>query len=565
MCGIAAIVASGARRFRAGIEAMTGALAHRGPDGQGYDFFERCVLGHSRLSIIDLSGGAQPMRGPGGLTSVSFNGEIYGYQDAKRALPDYPFATSSDTEVILALYRRHGAAAPEHLPGMFAFALWDEERQSLLCARDRFGEKPLYYAFGPGGELLVASEIKALAASGLIDPVLDLDALGHYLTYLYIHPSRTAYANVFTLPPAHSLEWRDGQVTVRPYWRLPEVDDSIGEKEAVERFRELMERSVARQMVADVPVGVLLSGGLDSSTIAALAARRSGRVLTFAFGFGNNIDELPYAQAVADMHGTDHHVLTDQDTSIAALILRMAQVHDEPFADSSCIPTYLISGLCREHVKVVLSGDGGDELLAGYDFWYRQLLDLGPQALSRHTLQKRYFTPEELSAMGFSGRLGAPSPSFTPDGRVDDAWRDDLTDYMPGDILVKTDRASMAHGLELRAPFLDADLAGFCASLPARLKIVPGQSKRILRLACSHLWPESVRVRGKQGFGAPVAAWLARPDVEELRRDMLLDPARGIWNLFDRKACLDLAGSHTYKAWILLTLSVWLEHNRLVP
>lgn len=563
MCGIAAIVAPGAERFLTNLQAMTGVLSHRGPDGHGHALFPGCALGHTRLSIIDLAGGAQPMYGPDRLTAVTFNGEIYGYDELKRGLSDYPFVTRSDTEVILALYHRLGPRALKRLPGMFAFALWDEAEQTLFCARDRFGEKPLYYAFGNKGELLVASEIKALLASGMIEPELDLEALGHYLVYLYIHPHRSVYKNIFTLPPAHYLVWKDGELSVRPYWKLPEVDKSMSEEQAVETFRELLERAVARQLVADVPVGILLSGGLDSSTIVALAAKRSSKVLSFAFGFGDNINELPYAQAVAEMHGTDHHVLTDEGTRISDLIWRMAEVYDEPFGDSSCIPTYLLSGLCREHVKVVLSGDGGDELLVGYDFWYSQLLNLGPAALEHHTRQKQYFTAKELASLGYPARPKIPGPAFSPTGSADDSWRDDLTNYMPGDILVKTDRASMAHGLELRAPFLDADLAAFCASLPASFKIIPGQSKRILRLGFSHLWPEVVRSRGKQGFGAPVGSWLTRPDVEMLRQSCLLDSSLRIWRLFDRGACQNLARDHTYKTWIFLTLSVWLERNNV--
>ena len=605
MCGIAGIVAPEVARHGAALERMVSALRHRGPDGPGSHLFRNCGLGHARLSIVDLKSGEQPMFGRDGAVGLTFNGEIYGFREIRGRLRGYDFRTTSDTEVVLALYEEHGEGLVGHLPGMFAFALWDDAEQSLFVARDRFGEKPFYYAWGPGGELLFASEIKSLLASGLVRPKLNRRALGHYLKYLYVNPNETIYSNVFTLPPAHTLSFREGRLEVRRYWDLPAGAEPVSEREAVEEFRRLFERAVEKQLVADVPVGAFLSGGLDSSSVVAVASRSYPRLKTFSFGFRDSLSELPHARAVAEMYGTDHVEMEDEGEPISDLLVEMARVYDEPFADSSNIPTYLISRAASRHGKVALTGDGGDELLGGYAGWYRPLWEMergaaypsgtaslvwramrvssalglrSPESWGQitrgvglrrqyesialaHAKQKEVFDDAELSRLGLDAGSAAAANGTRGAGGVDDAMRMDLCDYMPGDILVKIDRASMAHGLELRAPFLDVELASFCVSLPSRLKITARDEKWILRRSFAEAWPESIRAKEKCGFGAPVDRWLERPDVAALKSRVLDDPRHALFSLIPFGASREASARGDYRTWALLVLGLWLEEG----
>lgn len=600
MCGIAGIVAPQADRFGDSLRCMIDSLAHRGPDGAGRSFFANCALGHRRLSIVDLENGTQPMLSADGAVGITFNGEIYGYRDIRKRL-DYPFLTSSDTEVILALYRRYGKEMLRHLPGMFSFAIWDQARQELFCARDRFGEKPFYYAATPEGYFVFASEIKAIVASGLVRPQLDRASLAHYLKHLYVPCDRTIYGNIHQLPPAHSLTFSGGKVAVARYWELPPPASEMGMAEAVERFRELTGRAVERQLVADVEVGAFLSGGLDSSTIVALAAERTSRLKTFAFGFGDAIDELPYAREIAARYGTDHRELQADRFDLPSLLHQMALCYDEPFADSSNIPTFVMCREAARTLKVVLTGDGGDELLGGYS-WYHPLfwaeraateerwkvmlavlawgvarragitlpgpwpelaagfhLGKGGESCAElHRRQNVYFSDADLSRFG----LQAPAVAAPRlHGGVDDALRMDLGGYLPGDILVKIDRAAMAHGLELRAPFLDLELASFLAGLPVSLKLDASQDKKILRQAFAESWTPGVRARGKQGFGAPVASWLAQDGLRQMLGQYLLQPGGRISGLFDQKELARIAAGRDYRCWIMLVLAIWMEHH----
>ncbi|HBG06023.1 MAG: asparagine synthase (glutamine-hydrolyzing) [Geobacteraceae bacterium GWC2_58_44] len=615
MCGIAGIIAPQAARYGAALERMSDALVHRGPDGSGRHFFENCALGHRRLSIVDLVTGRQPMLSPTGTTGITFNGEIYGYQAIRQTLADYPFSTASDTEVILALYHGYHHDCLAHLPGMFAFAIWDDARQELFCARDRFGEKPFFYAFGAAGEFIFASEIKAILASGLVTPTLSSSSLIHYLRHLYVHPHETIYGNIYTLPPAHSLCLKGGKATVRRYWQVPGVTEGIEPGRAVEQFRFLMEQAVARQLVADVPVGFLLSGGLDSSTLVAVAARQRDNLRTFSFGFEDAVSDLRYAGEIAERYRTGHLELTARDVDIAEMIETMQAVYDEPFADSSNIPTYLISKLSREHVKVALSGDGADELLGGYCWWYhpvrcmaearnssyfecalirlkgwllaksqrqlaaQQLYEREGERYSRcygsvmeaHYGQNIFFTGAELSALGIAGAKGLDTRNFDryswrPSEGVNDALLMDVENYLPGDILAKTDRASMANSLELRSPFLDADFASFCLSLPSALKITRERDKAILRDAYADAWTDSIRRRGKYGFAAPVDKWLARGSVQALKQSYLNDPRRKIFSLLSFEKSRGFVERNDYRTWILLVLAAWLEkHDFQMP
>jgi asparagine synthase (glutamine-hydrolysing) len=585
---------------------MVAALAHRGPDGSGSYSFPSCILGHTHLAIVDLVTGGQPMLTPDKQVGITFNGEIYGYREIKASLKDHRFRTTSDTEVILTLYRIHGSGLLRRLPGMFAFALWDEAKQTLFAARDRFGEKPFFYAWGRNGEFLFASEIKALLSSGLFQPKLNKSAVTHYLQRLYVHPRETIYENVFALPPAHSLLLRNGKLRVEKYWDLPITKEPVSESEALEEFRRLLERSIERQLVADVPVGTFLSGGLDSSSVVAAASKTHSRLRTFSFGFPDGTNELPYAREIAELYKTEHTELEDKQLDLVDLIREMAHVYDEPFADSSNIPMYLISRAARRQVKVVLTGDGGDELLGGYDYWYRSLwemeqnisqsaglvrllratnrflgrvqlhvpagwervahssvLNRHKEAMTQaHRQQNLYFSDDEVSRLGVRANRKSPGGDIAGlRGGVDAALRMDLLDYMPGDILVKTDRASMAHGLELRAPFLDVDFASFCISLPSRLKITDHETKSILRRCYSQSWTESVRTRSKCGFGAPVVKWLERKEIADLKDKTLNNSNHILFSLISFDGSRPFVNSNNYQTWILLILGIWLERT----
>ena len=606
MCGIAGIIAAEAARHEEGLAAMVAVLNHRGPDETGTHIFGNCALGHSRLSIIDLVTGKQPMLAADDRVGITFNGEIYGYRGIREQLAPYPFRTTSDTEVLLALYQKHGESMMSRVPGMFAFAIWDDPEQALFCARDRFGEKPFYYAIGTGGEFVFASEIKAILASGLVQPVISRASLAHYLRKLYVHPTRTIYENVHVLPPAHVLRYHEGEIKVTRYWQLPETRDSVTLSDAVEEFAALFSQATKRQLVSDVPVGAFLSGGLDSTNVVASAVEQVPNLLTFSFGFRGDWSELPFARAAADLYQTNHSEVQEEAEDIAELLLRMQDVYDEPFADSSSMPTYALCRAARREAKVFLTGDGGDELLAGYTWWYNPLHNmelekrrscLGEQflraslALARwfrlgceDRLQRRRdtahlwtsygsiagmhaelnrsvaFTREEIGAMGIEKEDGAGSKStWQPTDTVDDALRMDLEDYMPGDILVKIDRASMAHGLELRAPFLDVDFASFCISLPSRLKINGKSDKLILRETFAERWPQSIRTRNKQGFGVPLDDWLEQKSVQVLVEEYLHDPQKRVFGLISYKACQAFLDAHSTKRLSLLVLALWAE------
>jgi asparagine synthase (glutamine-hydrolysing) len=596
MCGIAGIIAANSENYESQLASMLERLKHRGPDGSGVFAFPNCTLGHTRLSIIDLATGAQPMLNRAKSLAVTFNGEIYGYKELRDELAsDYAFETASDTEVILAAYQKYGEAMIGKLPGMFAFGLWDEPQQKFFAARDRFGEKPFYYCFGPKGEFIFASEIKALLATGLVEPIIDRDSVTHFLRHLYVAPGKTIYRNIFTLPPAHTLVWQAGQIEVKRYWQLPAINHEISLSEAVEKFKMLLDQAIRKQLIADVPVAAFLSGGLDSSTIVAEASKYASNLNTLAFGFGDSINELPFAKAVADKYGTKHRELSANDYDLAELLTEMQTVYDEPFADSSNIPTYLISKEASKLAKVVLIGDGGDELFGGYTSWYKPLLymqekyPLSPvkiaqlllsdqknkmreayyryrgdqnkkkyaNILAAHIAKNTYFTDHDLS-----GLLRKNIETEKAAGaNLDDVLKFDVSEYLPGDILVKGDRASMANGLEVRAPFLDVDFAEFCLSLPYEFKISAQEDKIILREAMREAWPEAIRARKKQGFGSPVSEWLKEPKVAEMKSRVLANKKSRIFEILDFESAQSFAAKDNYQTWILLTFGLWLEQH----
>ena len=567
MCGIAVILPGSALETPdTAIERMTASLRHRGPDARACLRLPECQLGHTRLSIIDLAGGAQPMSEAEGRFHVVFNGEIYNHADLRTELEALGarFRTRSDTEVLLHAYRHWGRSMLRRLNGQFAFAVWDARERELFVARDRFGEKPLYWAAAPGGQVVLASEIKAIVASGLVAPRIDRASVDAYLGLYYVPPDRTIYENVHALPPGRAAVFRDGgpQEAWR-YWEPRLSHDRIEEGEAVESVRVLLDRAVRRQTAADVPVGAFLSGGLDSTTIVALmSGQASQAVRTYAVGFGDLIDELPFARAAAAMYATEHHEM-QMHIDVAGTLSRMIEVYDEPFGDSSNIPTYLVAEYARRHVKVVLSGDGGDEIFGGYSWYTPALQTGGDDAFDRHLSSSTILGDDRSRLWG-----ARPGPNaramvgeeYRPGGDVRDidcATAFDVACYLPGDILVKVDRAAMAQGLETRAPFLDAELADFVLGLPWQMRFKGGTLKHLLRAACGHLWPASIRARGKQGFGAPVRAWLEKPDVATIwlrvtRRDSAL--AALLPGVPD--AAESVCGQ---RRWSLLCLGLWLE------
>jgi asparagine synthase (glutamine-hydrolysing) len=605
MCGISLVAGPSADIRADSIDRMVRTLGHRGPDAHAVVRLPGCALGHTRLSIIDLECGAQPMADAAERYSITFNGEIYNYEALRGELlaAGARFRTHSDTEVVLAACARWGAAALDRFRGMFAFAIWDAAEGTVFAARDLFGEKPLYYASLADGSLVLASEIKALLASGLVSSELDPSAVDAYLAFGYVPPAMAIHRAIRPLPPGHALRWRDGRVTVQRYWTPRLISRPIGLDEAAATLRTLLRQAVTRQIVADVPVGAFLSGGLDSTSIVAMMDGLTPEpVKTFSVGFGEEINELPYARAVARQYRTDHHEVDLGSPAVADLLEELAGVYDEPFADSSSIPTYLISKFARQHVKVVLSGDGGDEMFGGYN-WY-PMLALSEKVVGSHVA---WFVLRAVSrairervralhlrsvAVGLSARWpdmwlraamnqvylssarraelwGVPRPQTfdvahndVADAAIEGlnrAFYFDVTTYLPGDILVKVDRASMAHGLETRAPFLDRDLAEFALSLPASLKVdAAGRTKIVLREACGGFWPDEVRKRDKQGFGAPYRRWLQRADVRAL-----------VARIFRRGGALrtllpgigDATPGATYETWTLLTLGLWLERR----
>lgn len=601
MCGIAGIVG---KAEIADVKKMTDAIKHRGPDGEGVYKFDHCILGHRRLSIVDLLTGDQPMLSADKKKAIVFNGEIYGFQKIRSTLRQYPFNTNSDTEVILALYEKYSETLFEYLPGMFALALWDEEKQELLCGRDRFGEKPFYYAVTAKGDFVFASEIKAILATGLIEPVLSSESVVHYLQHLYVHPQQTIYKNIFTLPPAHYLLFSKGEYSINRYWDLPKTNTTISLNEATEVFRDLFEQSVKDQLVADVPVGTFLSGGLDSSLVVAVAAKFKKYIKTISFGFGNEINEQPFAKLIANKYKTDHVEIQQPVPDLANLLMTMQEVYDEPFADSSNIPTYLIAKAASEQLKVVLTGDGGDELLGGYSFWYRHLVNIenasaftgykklllpyvariaqragnqyfpflsqqqkllvknDPRVHNLHVEQNTYINELQLQQLGLSTKISISNNySFDFENSVSDAMKMDIENYMPGDILVKTDRASMVNSLELRAPFLDKNLAEFCISLPYVLKLNHKEEKLIAKQAFGNLLPSAIKKRHKQGFGAPVNSWLKTLPLQQLKKDYLHNSNNKIFGFIDFKATQKIIRQEDYNTWILLNLSLWMEKH----
>lgn len=581
MCGIFGITGKNVFLDENLLRMTLGTLGKRGPDDCGSASFAHCILGHTRLSIIGLSDGHQPMRDNERNLSITFNGEIYNYKELRAELEQkgHRFSTHSDTEVILKAYAEYGENCPDRLDGMFAFAIWDEDRQMLFLARDRFGKKPLYYATGTGNEFLFASEIKALFASGRLMGEIDPAALGQYLRFMYVPPSITIFKNVHTLPPASSALLKDGRLEIRRYWRLANAPLAIPYGDAKEETKRLLTEAVRKRLVADVEVGALLSGGVDSTLVTALASAKStAPVKTFVLGYGDHINELPYAAKAARRFGTDHHTLQATGSFTSDLAEVMAYF-DEPHADSSDFPQHLISKLAASKVKVALSGDGADELFMGYGWywksanlsWKKDFLDKllhRPYAQYLRSIEifpkaerKRFLIHEATTA-----DPGESIPTDMPD--IERINRFDLEVYLPGQLLTKVDRMGMMHSLEVRSPFLDKDLAEFVFSLPNEFKTDMRDGKLIVKDILSEFMPKEFVYRRKQGFGAPVRQWL-REGFGDLAKQTLSDPNATIFGYVREDAVRSLLNDFYergkddgyYQIWVFLCLELWLASH----
>jgi asparagine synthase (glutamine-hydrolysing) len=583
MCGIMGMIGTKGAETTKSTAAMLSALSRRGPDDHGSHVFANGVLGQTRLSIIDLSSGHQPMRDEARQLVITFNGEIYNYRTLRKELEQrgYSFSTQSDTEVILKAYAEYGDTCPRYLDGMFAFAIWDEKQQRLFVARDRFGEKPFYYSL-VNNTLIFASEIKAILATGLVRPILDLTALDNYLALLYVPPWRTIYRDIHPLQPSHSAVYQDGRWTETRYWHLRREPLTLTHAEAVEETRRLLKQSVAdRLLAADVEVGSFLSGGVDSSIVSALGApSRVTPLKTFSAGFEGFVNELPYARSVAERIGSTHFE-TQIQTNLVETFREVNTYFDEPFADSSNIPTAIISQFARQHVKTILSGDGGDELFWGYGHYRRHhhlrkidklKLALFSNPFASHKRYIQHWTPQERARLWRDPSCIDADPAGHVDIREAETDQEkinlvDLSMALPGDILAKVDRSSMMHSLEVRAPFLAHELAQFAYNLPANYKTNRNQGKCILHDAFKDLIPNEIFTRKKQGFNAPILHWLHKPEFRHflnhlqkrsLHLSTLLNSA-----IFDQLVRDFYQGKTDtqYKLWILITLEIWLQNH----
>ncbi len=623
MCGICGLIHfDGKPATRQLLAGMNDQLLHRGPDGEGYFIDGAAGLAMRRLKIIDIAGSDQPLTNEDGSIALIFNGEIYNYRELRQGLEarGHRFKTDGDGETIAHLYEDCGDEAPTHLRGMFALALWDRRRGRLLLARDRFGQKPLYY-YQDRKVFVFASEIKALLAHPATPRVSRFDgehrgALAEYLSYGYVPAPDTAFAGIKMLQPAMTLQVdRAGALEHKRYWEAPRLappDPSAKAETYFGDLRERLEEAVKLRLVSDVPLGAFLSGGLDSSLIVALMQKHSNAdVKTFSIGFegDDSFDETAYAQVVARRLETRHTAFRVQPDAMS-LLSELLWHHDQPFADSSALPTYLVSQLTREHATVALTGDGGDELFAGYERFYAaslmQKLRFLPAPFLRRAagllrrlpegagyydplkrarrfaraaslgLEAAYFDlvrvfDAELLAEICPGAGRAPSLAPYLDARqphpVAQLVEANMRSYLPDDLLIKADRCSMMASLEARAPFLDHKLAEYAATIPFNLKLNGSRTKHILKEAARGLLPDEIIDRKKHGFGVPLGAWLRR-DMESAREILLSRRARerGLlaMTVVERLIGEHESGKrdHSRQLWALLTLEEW--HRQFV-
>jgi asparagine synthase (glutamine-hydrolysing) len=619
MCGIAGFVESsntpspfGRDRSRDLVHRMCDVIRHRGPDDEGVWVDDAVALGMRRLSIIDLSTGHQPIHNEDQTVWVVFNGEIYNFRELRQELEaaGHRFYTSTDTEVIVHAYEQWGKDAIVRLRGMFGLAIWDTKSRRLLIARDRIGIKPMYYA-SVSGRLYFGSELKSLLEAPDLPRELDAAALDHYLSFLYTPRDGSIFKSVRKLPPGHLLTWHDGRLAIERFWQMAAAETFRGsEEEAIEQLRGVLSDAVRSHMVSDVPLGAFLSGGVDSSLVVGLMSRlSSARVKTFSIGFDEpEFDELDKARQVAAHFGTEHHEFVVKPDGVGILD-KLVSHFDEPFADSSAIPTWYVSEMARRHVTVVLSGDGGDELFGGYERYLPHprvvafdryspralrrvaaiaaarlphgvrgknfLRHVGRDEQGRYLDAIRFFGADEKPALlsrDVQDAIDGPDPEtrlarhferFAQLPWPSQMMRFDAETYLPEDVLTKVDRMSMAHSIESRVPLLDNDVIAFASMLPAAMKIKNGRRKHILKEVAATLVPRHILERRKQGFGVPLGTWF-RGNLRELFADTLLSPAslqRGYFQpAFVRRIVGEhLAGKrdHTLRLWQLVVFEKW--------
>jgi len=601
------------------LAAMAHLLAHRGPDEEGVYTDGPLGFGHRRLSVIDLTAAArQPMTSEDGQICITYNGEIYNFRELKARLEQrgYRFHSASDTEVVLAAYREYGVKCVEHFRGMFAFGIWDKVSRKLFLARDRVGKKPLYYWLDEDG-IAFASEPKAFLADPQFSPQVDFEAISHYLTYQYVPSPWSAFRGVRKLPPAHFLVVENGQLRIERYWKLSYSQNFKGsEQEASLELIQKLDEAVKCRLISDVPLGAFLSGGIDSSVVVGIMAQLGASSLnTFSIGFEQEAyNELSFARTVANRFGTRHQefIVTPKPSEIFS---RLTWHYNEPFADSSAIPTFYLAEMTKQYVTVALNGDGGDEDLAGYDRYLANVLggryDRLPIFLRRWIETVTRFLPEPKESKTLISRANrfASALSHSPEYRyglwmshfdpglkaklcteefkvrsggnesmellldvfqrsdatnmIDATLDVDVNTYLPNDLLVKVDIATMAHGLEARSPFLDHEIMEFCASLPANMKLKGSNKKYLLKKAFREFLPPEILHRPKMGFGVPIDHWL-RHELREFAYDMLLSPRSIQRGLFKKEVVERLLREHVnkvrawhYPIWNLLMLELW--------
>lgn len=623
MCGITGFVnANGSAADRTVLERMNLAIAHRGPDDDGFYVKEGVGLAMRRLAIIDLSGGHQPIHNADKTKWIVFNGEIYNYQSLRDSLEvrGHQLYTKSDTEVILHLYDEIGADCLHHLRGMFAIAIWDETDKSLFLARDRVGKKPILYSHQQNGDLIFGSEFHAVLRHPSVSREVDLEAIDSYMSYLCVPAPQTAFKQIRKLEPGHWLRWKDGKIDTRRYWQ-PDFSKKIKitEEEAIEESTRILRESTRLRMISEVPLGAFLSGGVDSSAVVALMAQESEQpVKTFSIGFEEqDFSELQYAKLVAEHVGAEYHEFIVRPNALD-VIPTLVEHYGEPYSDSSAIPTYYVSKETRKHVTVALNGDGGDESFAGYERYTAMRIAEAyarvPSALRKIFVEapvnllptselkrsrfrdakrflkaanlprtERYFrwmstfnrdAKRELYTPEFEASVAGQNASSFLDkwftaaggtGTLDATLLTDQMTYLPNDLLVKVDIASMANSLEARSPFLDHNLIEFAASLPENMKMRGLETKSLLKKVAARLVPKEVIYRRKMGFGVPIGNWF-RGEMKNFVRSVLLSEKslrRGIVkpDILQRYVTEHIDGDrdHAFQLWTLLMLELWFQ------
>ena len=622
MCGIVGFVKKDAGIDRSILERMNAAIIHRGPDDDGFYVDENAALGMRRLSIIDLAGGKQPIHNADKSKWIVFNGEIYNYQELRKGLEErgHELYTHSDTEAIIHLYDEYGPECLEHLRGMFAFAIWDTADKSLFIARDRVGKKPLLYSHQTNGDLIFGSEFAALLQHPDISREIDLEAIDSYMSFLCIPAPLTAFKQIRKLEPGHWMRWKDGAIETKRYWQ-PDFSKKIKitEEEAIIETTRILRESTKLRMISEVPLGAFLSGGVDSSMVVALMAQESSQpVKTFSIGFEEqDFSELKYAKRVAEHVGAEYHEFIVRPNAMEVLPT-LVEHYGEPYADSSAIPTYYVAKETRQHVTVALNGDGGDESFAGYERYaamriaetYHRLpkplrkafiempVSLLPTSeikrsrfrdakrfLQAANLPKteRYFRwmstfdrpakadiytndfSEAVSSANAAGYLETWFAQANGSGTLDATLLTDQMTYLPNDLLVKVDIATMANSLEARSPFLDHKLIEFAASLPESLKMRRFETKSLLKKAAARLVPKEVIYRRKMGFGVPIGNWF-RNEMKDFVREVLLSEKslkRGILKpeMLEKyvNEHTNAERDHAFQLWTLLMLELWFQ------